>query len=180
MQARYYWHPTRHTEVSDFFDSVRDRSRANSTLLHLSEALVRSSMLNTRQLSLLGISDDTDFDVQRIRITEKKYPALYRLYTSSPSRLRGYIFGEVLAEAARFRQNRPEEAGALILNLSADFEDVGDDAYPQIGGSEEGSNESAAHGRDTSDQKQGSGDDTGSRVNGLGGLSLLSEIADNF
>lgn len=132
MQARYYFHPVRHQIVADYFKSVRDRSRANNMLLHLSDALVRSSMFDTRKLSAIGMSDDADFEVHRIRISPDKYPALYRLYTSSPSRLRGYIFGEVLAEAARFRSEKPDEAGMLIMNLGASLEDVGEDAYPSL------------------------------------------------
>jgi hypothetical protein len=46
--------------------------------------------------------------------------------------LRGYIFGEVLAEAARFRSDKPDEAGMLIMNLGASLEDVGEDAYPSL------------------------------------------------
>lgn len=132
MQARYYFHPVRHQIVSDYFKSVRDRARANNMLLHLSDALVRSSMFDTRKLSAIGMSDDADFEVHRIRISQEKYPALFRLYTASPSRLRGYIFGEVLAEAARFRRDKPDEAGMLIMNLSASLEDVGEDSYPSL------------------------------------------------
>lgn len=132
MQARYYFHPVRHQIVSEYFKSVRDRARANNMLLHLSDALVRSAMFDTRKLSAIGMSDDADFEVHRIRISPDKYPALYRLYTASPSRLRGYIFGEVLAEAARFRRDKPDEAGMLIMNLGASLEDVGEDAYPSL------------------------------------------------
>lgn len=185
MQARYYWHPTRHVEVAEYFASVRDRTRANNILLHLSDALVRSSMLDLRKISALGMTEDSEFELQRIRITEKKYPALFRLYTSSPSALRGYIFGEILAAAARFRKERPDEAGMLIVNLTANLEDVGEDAYPALPVTSDNSfkpaenrmNESAEAKADSADSDR-EGEDT-ETVNGLGG-TLLSSIGDSF
>lgn len=166
MQARYYFHPVRHHIVAEYFKAVRDRSRANNMLLHLSDALVRSSMFDTRKLSAIGMSDDADFEVHRIRISQDKYPALYRLYTSSPSRLRGYIFGEVLAEAARFRRDKPDEAGMLIMNIGASLEDVGEDAYPSLPDlitPELSSDQSRPQ------QETGKGDDPDDGINGLKG-----------
>lgn len=183
MQARYYWHPRRHAEVDEYFKSVKDRTRANNMLLHLSDALVRSSMLDVRKLSSVGMTDDEDFEVQRIRISEEKYPALYRLYTTSPSRLRGYIFGEVLAEAARFRKERPDEAGMVVLNLTASFEEVGDDAYPKLSSEVplEASDKDIASSDGNSDNNESeSGPQDSDRVNGLGGDLLSSFNVDGF
>lgn len=178
MQARYYWHPVRHAVVSEYFASVRDRARANNMLLHLSDALVRSSKFDARKLSAVGMTDEMDFEVQRIRISQEKYPSLYRLYTTSPSRLRGYIFGEILAEAARFRQERPDEAGMLIMNLSASFEDVGEDAYPEIPSerAENANVEQSAVAKPLEEEPGEGGDD---RVNGLGS-DLLSSLNADF
>ena len=185
MQARYYWHPVRHAVVEEYFKSVRDRTRANNMLLHLSDALVRSSMIEAKKLSSIGMSEGEDFEVQRIRISESKYPALYRLYTSSPSRLRGYIFGEILAEAARFRQEKPDEAGMIVLNLTASLEEVGDDAYPQLVA--EVSDREPSHryspqrpdGEEREESKS-SGDQEEDRVNGLGQTLLSSISIDGF
>ena len=142
-------------------------------------------MLDLKKISALGMTEDSDFELQRIRITEKKYPALFRLYTSSPSALRGYIFGEILAAAARFRQERPDEAGMLIVNFAANFEDVGDDAYPSLPGSDESdrpeSKASIEAAGNNSDRSQGEEheEESSDTVNGLGG-SLLSSIGDSF
>lgn len=170
MQARYYFHPVRHQVVSEYFKSVRDRARANNMLLHLSDALVRSAMFDTRKLSAIGMSDDADFEVHRIRISHEKYPALYRLYTASPSRLRGYIFGEVLAEAARFRKDKPDEAGMLIMNLSASLEDVREDAYPSL--PDTAAIESKS---DQSKQQTKTDEDSDDGINGLKG-----DLVDGF
>lgn len=176
MQARYHWHPTRHKEVSEFFSSVRDRGRANNTLLHLSDALVRSSLLNASQMVHIGVADDEEFKVHRIRLSEKKYPDLFRLYKSSPSRLRSFILGEVLAEAARFRKSRPQEAGLLLLNAAADLEDVGEDAYPEIGA--EPAPENPQVEVEAPQHKVGESSD-GDQVNGLG-ATLLSAISETY
>lgn len=133
MEARYRYSPERHKALVKHLKDVGDKRHTNSILMTLAEALVRSGKIDTKELVLVGVTEDGGtFGIERTRIPERHYPSLLRLYKNNSRNLRPYVLGEVLAEAARFLRERKEEAGMLLLNRDAHVEEIGDSAYPSL------------------------------------------------
>lgn len=123
-------HPALHNIYAEFASPVA----ANHTLLTLAEGLLRSGAVRLDQLLAQCVIGEAFGKEVRLRIPQKKYPELYRIYTSLSKGIKSAVLSELMHYAARYRKDNPIAATELLVNKAVIVEaiDVGEARLPHV------------------------------------------------